>query len=213
MPLKAILLDVDGTLVDSNDLHVDAWREAFRRCGKDFTREEIHAQIGKGGDMLMEALLSEEEVRRIGKKADQLHLELFIERYQPRERPLPGVREALERMKADGLRVVLASSAKEKELEGHLAVLGIDELIDGKTTADAAEHSKPCPDIFAAALEVAGVEADEAVVIGDSPWDAVAASKAGLPMVGVLTGGFSESLLREKGARAVFRDLRELRWT
>ncbi|MGQ0655237.1 MAG: HAD family hydrolase, partial [Betaproteobacteria bacterium] len=95
-------------------------------------------------------------------------------------------------------------------LKGHLEVLKIDHLLDGKTTADAADHSKPCPDIFEAALEVAGVEPGEAVVIGDSPWDAVAAARAGIPMIGVLTGGFREEELREKGARAVYRDLREL---
>jgi len=213
MSLKAVLLDVDGTLVDSNDLHVEAWREAFRRCGKEFTPEEIHAQIGKGGDMLIETLLTEDEAKRFGKKADELHLELFVEKYQPRERALPGVREAVERMKGQGLRVVLASSAKEKELKGHLALLQIDDLIDGRTSADSAEHSKPCPDIFEAALEIAGVKPSEAVVIGDSPWDAVAAKKAGIPMIGVLTGGFMDEELRRRGARAVFADLRELRWT
>ena len=131
-----------------------------------------------------------------------------MEKYQPRERALPGVRETVERMKAEGLRVVLASSAKDKELKGHLEVLGIDDLLDGKTTADAADHSKPCPDIFEAALEIAGVKPDEAVVIGDSPWDAVAAKKAGIPMIGVLTGGFTDEELRRRGARAVFSDLR-----
>lgn len=212
MTVKVILLDVDGTLIDSNELHVDAWREAFRRCGKELTREQIHAQMGKGGDMLVEALLTEEEAKRIGKEVVELHLELFVGKYQPREQALPGVRELLQRMKADGVRVVLASSAKEKELKGHLEVLGIDDLIDGSTTADAADHSKPCPDIFEAALELAGnAKPDEALVIGDSPWDAVAAKKAGIPMIGVLTGGFEEDELREKGARAVFRDLRELR--
>ena len=214
MPIKAVLLDVDGTLVDSNDLHVEAWREAFRRFGKELTREEVHAQMGKGGDLLVKEFLSAEEVERFGKEVDALHVDLFIEKYQPRERCLPGVREVLERMKADGLRIVLATSAKDKEIKGHLQVLGIDDLIDGRTTADAAEHSKPCPDIFNAALEAAGnARPEEAVVIGDSPWDAEAARKAGIPMLGVLTGGFTERELREHGARKVFRDLRELRWT
>ena len=214
MPIKAVLLDVDGTLVDSNDLHVEAWREAFQRFGKEITPEALHAQMGKGGDLLVKEFLSAEEVERFGKKVDELQADLFVEKYQPRERRLPGVREALERMKADGLRIVLATSAKDKELKGHLAVLGIDDLIDGRTTADAAEHSKPCPDIFNAALEAAGNAApDEAIVIGDSPWDAEAARKAGIPMLAVLTGGFTERELREHGARNVYRDLRELRWT
>lgn len=215
MAVKAVLLDVDGTLVDSNELHVEAWREAFRRHGKEFTREEIHAQIGKGGDMLLETLLNEEERERIGKAAEKLHLELFLEKYQPREKPLPGVRELLSQMKQDGLRLVLATSAKEAEIKRHLEVLAIDDLIDGRTGADQADHSKPCPDIFEAALDIAGVKPDEAVVVGDSPWDAVAARRAGIPMLGVLTGGFSEDELRRKGARDVYRDLHDLRqrWT
>ena len=209
MAFKAALLDVDGTLVDSNALHVEAWREAFRRHGKEISRDALHGQMGKGGDQIVEHFLSGDEQRRFGKDVDALHAELFVKHYQPRERALPGVRPLLERMKADGLRVVLASSAKEKELEGHLKVLGIDDLVDDRTSADDARHSKPCPDIFQAALgELAPAEA---VVIGDTPWDAQAARRAGIPMLGVLTGGFSEESLRENGAREVYRDLVELR--
>ncbi len=183
--MKAVLLDVDGTLVDSNDLHVEAWREAFRRYGKEISREELHAQMGKGGDQIVAHFLDEDEARRFGKDVDALHTELFVRRYQPRERTLPGVRPLVERMKADGLRVVLASSAKEEELKGHLEVLGIGDL-----------------------------DPKDALVIGDTPWDAQAARKAGIPMVGVLTGGFSEQCLRENGAQEVYRDLPELldRW-
>jgi HAD superfamily hydrolase (TIGR01549 family) len=209
MALKAALLDVDGTLVDSNALHVEAWREAFRRHGREISREAMHAQMGKGGDQIVEHFLTEDERRRFGAEVDALHAELFIREYQPRERPLPGVRPLLERMKAQGLRVVLASSAKEKELEGHRKVLGVDDLLDDCTTADDARHSKPCPDIFEAAL--GELDPAEAVVIGDTPWDAQAARKAGIPMLGVLTGGFSEESLLENGAREVYHDLEELR--
>lgn len=211
--MKAVLLDVDGTLVDSNDLHVEAWREAFRRHGKEIPREEMHAQMGKGGDQIIEHFLDEDERRRFGKEVDALHGELFVRNYQPRERPLPGVRPLVERMKADGLRVVLASSAKDREMKGHLEVLGIDDLLDDRTTADDADHSKPCPDIFQAAL--GDLDPKDAMIIGDTPWDAQAARKAGIPMVGVLTGGFSEQCLRENGAQEVYRDLTEMleRWT
>jgi HAD superfamily hydrolase (TIGR01509 family) len=211
--MKAVLLDVDGTLVDSNDLHVEAWREAFRRHGREISREDLHAQMGKGGDQIVAHFLDEDEARRFGKDVDDLHVELFVRNYQPRERALPGVRPLVERLKADGLRVVLASSAKEEELKGHLEILGIDDLLDDCTTADDARHSKPCPDIFQAAL--GDLDAKDAVVIGDTPWDAQAARKAGIPMVGVLTGGFSEQALRQNGAREVYRDLDELlrRWT
>lgn len=211
--MKTVLLDVDGTLVDSNDLHVQAWREAFRRHGKEISREDMHAQMGKGGDQIVAHFLDEDEARRFGKDVDALHVELFVRSYQPRERALPGVRPLVERMKADGLRVVLASSAREREMKGHLAVLGIDDLLDHRTTADDAEHSKPCPDIFQAAL--GDLDPKDAVVIGDTPWDAQAARKAGIPMIGVLTGGFSEQCLREHGAQEVYRDLPEMleRWT
>lgn len=211
MSPKAVLLDVDGTLVDSNALHVEAWRNAFRAHGKDLSPEELHGQMGKGGDQIVEVFLGGDELERSGKAIEDLHVELFVRDFQPRERPLPGVRPLLERMKADGLRLVLASSAKDEELEGHLRVLGIDDLLDHRTGADDAERSKPCPDIFLAALRaLPGVRPEEAVVIGDSPWDAKAARRAGIRMIGVLTGGFGEEELRGSGAIAVYRDLREL---
>src|SRR5690554_4864964 len=128
MARKAVLLDVDGTLVDSNDLHVEAWRLAFARHGKDISPEALHAQMGKGGDLIVRELLSAEEAGRFGKALEDLHVELFVRDYQPRERVLPGVRPLLERMKADGLRLVLASSARQQELEGHLRLLRIDDL-------------------------------------------------------------------------------------
>lgn len=211
MSPKAVLLDVDGTLVDSNGLHVEAWREAFRAHGKDLSREELRGQMGKGGDLIVREFLSADEVERFGEAVEALHVELFVRDFQPRERPLPGVRPLLERMKADGLRLVLASSAKHEELEGHLRVLGIDDLLDHRTGADDAERAKPCPDIFLAALRAPpGVRPEEAIVIGDSPWDAKAARRAGIPMIALLTGGFGAQELRDSGAIAVYRDLREL---
>jgi HAD superfamily hydrolase (TIGR01509 family) len=211
MRARAALLDVDGTLVDSNDLHVEAWRQAFRRHGKDVSREELRGQMGKGGDLIVRTFLSEDEARRFGGAVEELHVEIFVRDYQPRERALPGVRALLERMKAEGLSLVLATSAGDEELGGHLRVLGIDDLLDHRTGADDAERSKPCPDIFRAALRaLPGVPPEQAMVIGDSPWDAKAARLAGLPMLGVLTGGFSEEQLRGNGALEVYADLQEL---
>jgi HAD superfamily hydrolase (TIGR01509 family) len=211
MTLKAVLLDVDGTLVDSNGLHVEAWQQAFQRHGKAVSRDALHGQMGKGGDLVVRAFLSEDEARRFGSAVEELHVEIFVRDYQPRERALPGVRALLERMKAEGLRLVLATSAKDEELRGHLRVLGIDDLLDHRTSADDAERSKPCPDIFLAALRaLPGVRPEEALVIGDSPWDAKAARRAGLGMLGVLTGGFGAEELRASGALAVYRDLGEL---
>jgi HAD superfamily hydrolase (TIGR01509 family) len=211
MGIRAVLLDVDGTLVDSNDLHVEAWRRAFRAHGKEVPREALHGQMGKGGDLIVQAFLAGDEARRFGDAVDRLHVEIFVREYQPRERALPGVRPLLERMKADGLRLVLATSAKDEELEGHLGLLRIDDLLDHRTSADDAGRSKPSPDIFLAALRALhGGLPQEARVIGDSPWDATAARRAGIPMLGVLTGGFRRDELRSSGALAVYADLREL---
>jgi HAD superfamily hydrolase (TIGR01509 family) len=211
MGLRAVLLDVDGTLVDSNDLHVAAWRDAFRRHGKEISPAQLRGEMGKGGELIVRQFLDDDERRRFGEAVDRLHVEIFVRDYQPRERPLPGVRPLLERMKADGLRLVLASSAKEREMQGHLRVLGVDDLLEARTGADDAGRAKPFPDIFLAALRaLPGVRPEEAVIIGDSPWDAGAARRAGIAMIGVLTGGFREDELRASGARAVYADLAAL---
>ena len=213
MVLKAALLDIDGTLVDSNDLHVKAWQAAFRRHGKEIPAEALHAQMGKGGDLVVAEFLSEAERRRCGKAIEDAHVEIFVRDFQPHERPLPGVRPLMQRFKAEGMRIVLATSAREEEIRAHLRVLQVDDLVDSRTGADDAGHSKPCPDLFEAAL--GELRPQEAIVVGDSPWDAVAARKAGIPMLGVLTGGFRREALLSRGASAVYSDLEELRerWT
>jgi len=209
--VKAAVFDIDGTLVDSNDLHVEAWREAFRRYGKELGYDEVHAQIGKGGDQLIPVLLSREEMERFGAELERFRSELFVQKYLPRARPFPRVRELFERLRADGRRIALASSAKEEEVEHHTKLLGIEDLLDAATSADDAEHSKPCPDIFEAALRrLKGVAPIEAIVVGDSPYDAEAASKAGMRTIGVLTGGFSIERLRRAGVIAVYRDVADL---
>ena len=206
--VKAAIFDIDGTLVDSNDLHVEAWREAFRRYGKELGYDEVHAQIGKGGDQLLPVFLSREEMNRFGADLERFRSELFVRKYLPRAKPFPKVRELFERLRSDGLRIALASSSKEEEVEHHEKTLGIEDLLDGATSADDAEHSKPCPDIFEAALRrLKGVEPSEAIVVGDSPYDAEAAAKAGMRTIGVLTGGFSIERLRRAGVIAVYRDI------
>jgi HAD superfamily hydrolase (TIGR01549 family) len=209
--LKAVIFDVDGTLVDSNDFHVQAWRRAFAHFGKDIPPEAIHEQMGKGGDQLMPVFLTPEELQRYGKELEQLRVEIFIRDYLALVRPFPKVRELFERIKADGLRIVLASSAKEPELKKHIESLRVGELIDGATSADDAEHSKPCPDILEAALaRVRLVRPDQAIVVGDTPYDAQAAGKIGMKAIGVLSGGFPEERLRAAGCIAVYRDVAHL---
>jgi HAD superfamily hydrolase (TIGR01549 family) len=209
--LKAVIFDVDGTLVDSNHLHVQAWQEAFRKYGKELEARDIHKQIGKGGDQLMPEFCSEEELDRYGEELEEFRGELFLDDYLDRVRPFPRVRELFERVKADGLRIALASSAKEDEVETHKKNLNIAEHVDFATSADDVAKSKPSPDIFQAALDgLQDVAPNEAVIIGDSPWDAIAAKKAGIQMIGLLSGGFSEEELRNAGVAEIYRDVADL---
>jgi len=211
VPIRAAIFDVDGTLIDSNDLHIEAWREAFRRYGKDLGYDEIHAQMGKGGDQLMPVFLSRHEIDKFGEDLEHMRGDLFIRNYLPRAQPFPGVRALFERLSADGIRIALASSAKEEELLHHMKTLKIEDLLEGATSADDAEHSKPSPDIFVAALgRLKGVSSEEAIVVGDTPYDAEAAAKAGMRTVGVLSGGFSAERLRRQGVIAVYGDIEDL---
>jgi HAD superfamily hydrolase (TIGR01509 family) len=209
--IKAVIFDVDGTLVDSNNLHVEAWRQAFQHFGKTVHFEDVYEHMGKGGDQLMPVFLSREELQKFGDDLERLRTELFTHDYLPNAQPFPKVRELFERLKHEGLLVALASSAKEPELEAHRKNLHVEDLVDAVTSADDAEHSKPCPDIFQAALaRLDDVRPDEAVVIGDTPYDAQAAARAGMNMIGVLSGGFSEEILRENGAVEVYEDIADL---
>jgi HAD superfamily hydrolase (TIGR01509 family) len=209
--VKAVIFDIDGTLIDSVDLHAAAWREALRHFGHDLPFEEIRAQIGKGGDLLMAALLPEEEVRRRGKEIEGYRLELFKREYLPRVMPFPKVRELFERIEADGRRIALASSARKEELERYERIAGIADLVDAETSSDDAEKSKPHPDIFEAALDrLGGIRAVDAIAVGDTPYDAQAAGKAGLRTIGLLCGGWPEPVLRGAGCIAIYRDPADL---
>jgi HAD superfamily hydrolase (TIGR01509 family) len=209
--IKAVIFDVDGTLVDSNNLHVEAWQEAFRGCGKEVAYDELHDQMGKGGDQLMPVFCSPEELKGFGSKLEQSRAEMFTSKYLPRVRPFPKVRELFERIKEDGLLIALASSATEEELDGHKKNLRIADLLETATSSDDAKRSKPHPDIFQAALAGLGeVEPEEAIVIGDTPYDAIAAAKAGIRTIGVLSGGFMEEALRGAGAVEIYRDVADL---
>ena len=209
--IKAVIFDVDGTLVDSNLQHVEAWREAFAHYGKELSADEVHAQIGKGGDQLMPVFLSRHEIERFGADLERLRLEIFTRDYLPNAEPFPKVRELFERLRGDGVKIALATSAKETEIEHHQKTLGIEDLVDVATSKDDAEHSKPCPDIFETALaRLDGVESTEAIVVGDTPYDAQAATRCGLRTIGLLSGGFDESVLREAGCVAIYRDIADL---
>ena len=205
MTIKAVLFDVDGTLIDSNDLHAAAWREAFLHFGVDIPLEKVRTQIGKGGDNLIPSLLPPELVEQKQEEIEDYRSEMFKRDYLPRVVPFPCVRELFERITADGKKIVLASSAKGAEIKFHLDVIGAHDLVTETTSADDVEHSKPDPDIFAAALaKVQPAGADEAVVVGDSPFDILAAKKLGLRTVGFRSGGFPDEVLNEAGVDELY---------
>jgi HAD superfamily hydrolase (TIGR01509 family) len=203
--IGAVLFDVDGTLIDSNDLHATAWREAFLHFGADLPLEEIRGQIGKGGDNLIPLLLPKELVEQRQDEIDEFRSDLFKREYLPRVTPFPGVRALFERIVGDGKKIVLASSAKGAEVEYHMGVIGARDLITATTSADDVEHSKPCPDIFAAALQkVKPLEAEQVLVVGDTPYDVRAAKKLGIRVIGFRSGGFPEEALTEAGADEIY---------
>ena len=194
---RAVIFDVDGTLVDSVDIHAEAWRDAFAEFGHQIPLAEIRGQIGKGGDQLMPVFLSEAELKQIGERLESRRADILKVRYLHRITAFPKVPELFRRLRETGVRIVLASSAKNSELATYKKVAGIEDLVEEQTASDDAEKSKPHPDIFQAALERAKVPSDSALVIGDTPYDAQAARKAGLHCIGVLCGGFPEHDLRQ----------------
>ena len=209
MALQAVLFDIDGTLVDSNDYHVAAWEVAFREAGHAITTQQIHGQIGKGGDNLVPALLPEldaDAVETLGKAQGAV----FRERYIERVRPFPGAHDLMARVADAGKQVVLASSANGPDIDHYVELLEAENIVALTTGKDDVEHSKPHPDIFAAAVEKAGVAASDCVVIGDTPYDVEAAKAAGIETIGVLSGGFAEDVLRQAGAIAVYPDVATL---
>jgi HAD superfamily hydrolase (TIGR01549 family) len=207
----AIVFDIDGTLVDSVDLHAKAWQEAFGRFGFDIPYDRVRSQIGKGSDQLIPSLLPEEAVKEHGEAIDEFRGDLFKRRYLPQVRSFPAVQELFERIQADGTPIVLASSAKRDELEAYLRITGVGDLIEGATSSDDADRSKPHPDIFEAAVEkLSDIDRARVVVVGDTPYDAQAAAMAGLVTVGLRCGGWSEEELLAAGCIAVYRDPAEL---
>lgn len=209
--VKAVIFDIDGTLIDSVDLHARAWQEAFAHFGKQFSFEKVRYQVGKGGDQLLPVFLSEREIEEFGEELTEYRGELFKREYLPRVVVFPRVRELFERVLGDGKRVALASSAKKDELKEYKRIARIEDLVEEETSADDAEKSKPHPDIFEAALsQLGGVEARDAIAVGDTPYDAEAAGKAGLRTIGLLSGGFPEEDLRAAGCVRIYKDAAEL---
>lgn len=207
--IKAVLFDIDGTLIDSNALHVRAWERVFREVGHDIPAERIAQQIGKGGDNLVPALIPGADADTAERLSDR-HGAIFKADYLPRAKPFPDAVALVRRVHAGRRKVVLASSASAEELDYYVDLMGIADAVAAKTSSDDVETTKPAPDIFAAALGKAGVSADEAVAVGDTPYDVRSAAGAGIGTVALLSGGFAEDVLREAGATAVYRDVADL---
>jgi len=205
--IEAVIFDIDGTLVDSVDLHARAWHEALQHFGHDCPYQQVRHEIGKGGDQLLPDLLPPTVVNSQGEDIKEYRSELFKRKYLSEVRAFPKVRELFERIRADGKMVALASSAKSDEIEIYKKIANIEGLVDVEASADDAEKSKPHPDIFDATLErLGGINPAGVIVVGDTPHDAQAASKARLLTIGVLCGGFPENELRAAGCIAIYRD-------
>ena len=206
--MRAVILDVDGTLVDSNDAHAHAWVAAFEEAGITVEYDAVRRSIGMGGDKLMPAVSGIDESSPRGERISQRRGEIFAATYLPAVRGFPCTRDLIKRFLEDGFVLAVASSAAKDDLQPLLERAGVADLLHRRTSSDDAEESKPDPDIVQAALREAAVDPSEAIMVGDTPYDVEAALRAGIRIVGVECGGWSSDAL--KGAIAVYRDPAEL---
>jgi HAD superfamily hydrolase (TIGR01509 family) len=200
--IRAAILDVDGTLVDSNDAHARAWVEAFRELGYDVPYGKVRPLIGMGGDNLLPEAIGVQKDDPKGEALSKRRGEIFKSKYLGTIAPFPGTRDLLKKMRDAGLELAVASSAQEEELKPLLEIAGAADLIDSRTSADDAESSKPDPDIIQAALKRLKMKPEEALMLGDTPYDIEAASRAGVGTVAFRSGGWNDGGL--KGAVAIY---------
>lgn len=208
--VKALLCDIDGTLVQSNWLHAEAWRLAFGEMGLELELEAIRRQIGKGGDELIPVFVPWWKRTEVEEPLKTLRKYIFQHGLRQQVEPIPGVRALLERVRRAGIRVAVATSSEKDDLSALLGRAGVEDLIDEQTTADDADRAKPHPDIFAAAIKRLGLEPEECVALGDTPYDAESAGKAGIRTIGVMTGGWSREELFAAGCVEVYASAAEL---
>ena len=208
--LKAVLCDIDGTLLDSNAFHAESWQRTFAQFGFPAGFQAIVKQIGKGSEYMLPAFIPEDKLAGIEKEVKAFRKQLFHREYIDRVVPFADARRLLERMRQEGLRIAVATSSEKEDLEAFKTVLKIHDLIEEDATADDADKAKPEPDIFLAALERLDVKPEEALALGDTPWDVEAARKAGVSTVAVQSGGWAREQLLEAGAIAVFYDVADI---
>jgi phosphoglycolate phosphatase-like HAD superfamily hydrolase len=207
--VRGVLLDVDGTLLDSNDAHAKAWVTVFAEFALPAVPfDEVRKRIGKGGDKLLAETVGIDDGSPEGKKINARRRELFLRLYLPPLRPFPRARELVERMRDDGLKRVVATSAQGDELRALLGAAGVADLIDEEATSSDAKSSKPDPDIVEAAIDRAGLPAADLIMIGDTPYDVEAARRAGVATIAVRSGGWGDRDL--EGAVAVYDDVADL---
>ena len=207
-PWRAVILDMDGTLVDSNTAHVHAWVEALREGGHEVSEDDVWPLVGMGGDNLLPAAVGIEKDSEEGRKLSERRGEIFRQRYLPHLKPFPQVRPLLERMRRDGLRLMVASSSPQDELQRSLELAGVADLVEGASSGSDGGRSKPDPDVVQAALKKLGLAAGEAVMLGDTPYDVQAAAKVDVPVIALRCGGFRDEDLQ--GAIAVYDDAADL---
>jgi len=200
--IRGVVIDVDGTLVNSNDAHARAWLEALAERNIQVAFEDVRPLIGMGGDKLLPRVAHLEEDSELGQKIGARRAEIFRAQYLPRLRPFPKVRELLLKMRSVGLRLAVASSAKKEELQALLQLAKVDDLLEGATSSSDAQSSKPDPDIVRAALNALELEANDAIMLGDTPYDIEAAGQLGLRTVALRCGGRSDADLA--GAVAIY---------
>ena len=200
---RVVVLDVDGTLMDTNYLHTEAWARAFERVGHRVPRVRLHKEVGKGAGLLIREFVEDEETEE---EIQNLHSEFYGE-LQEYGHPLPGAKELISSLKERGYEVWFVTSAKDEELEHHMQELEAEDSVEGVVNSSAVENSKPAPDIFEETLRRAGAPPDETVAVGDAVWDVEAAREAGIRTVAVLSGGaYHKEALEEAGAVAVYED-------
>ena len=206
--LKAIIFDVDGTLVDSNDAHVQCWVEAFAHFGKTVEDRTVREHVGKGGDLLVPDLLNAREMRAFGEPVKEYRAQLYKEKYLHEVKPFPRIRELFEALRGRGIKLALASSSGKDEVKYHTQLLGVGDLLEGSTSKQDAEFSKPSPEIFRAALDLIGTRTNNTLTVGDTPYDILASHRASLTCAAVLSGGFAREALTK--AEFLFEDVEEL---
>ncbi len=208
--IEALLCDIDGTLVQSNWLHASAWKDAFAAMGIDVEQEEVRRQIGKGGDELIPVFVSWWRRSAVEEPLKAYRKFLFRTDYLPQVKPLPHARDFLVRIKQAGIRLALASSSDKQDLETYKKLVGMEDLVDKSTSADDAKEAKPHPDIFEVAMGKLGLPPEKVLALGDTPYDAEAAGKAGVWTIGVESGGWTRDDLLEAGCIEVWKDVAEL---